>query len=228
MTLWQEWHEEYRRSLKPRELEELADLLFCRPPAFVIAKALKRTPVTPDAVSLFAVLWSLVVSACYWQGHYVASLLGATAYFAWNILDCVDGQLARMRGGGSPIGHIIDEVADVLSTIALWVGIAHHLTVQRPGEHNWWLLSVVTGLVMAIECSVLEGKRHEWMARVLGIRKSVRADLEHVTRVAAGWRAERTHLFGRFVIGFYIGMRWLQHVYLPPSADPVYGTADNT
>jgi phosphatidylglycerophosphate synthase len=229
MSRWQAWYKEYRSSLKPLELEELPDLLVCRPPAFLLAKLLRGTRVTPDGVSLFAALWSLVVAVLYWQGDYRSAVVGGAAYFFWNVLDCADGQLARMKGGGSPIGYVVDEVVDQISTVALWVGLTHHLVVARAGEHNWWVVGGVAGLCMGIECGVLEAKRHQWMERVYGSRKSIGDDLVQVTRIAAGWRAQHSHPFGRFVIRFYQVQRWLQRIYMArvPRQEPSHSPAEN-
>jgi phosphatidylglycerophosphate synthase len=229
MSRWRAWYQEYRGSLKPLELEELPDLLFCRPPAFLLAKLLRGTRVTPDGVSLFAAIWSLVVAALYWQGDHRSAVLGGAAYFFWNVLDCADGQLARMKGGGSPIGYVVDEVVDQISTFALWVGLTHCLVVARAGEHNWWVVGAAAALAMGIECGVLEGQRHEWMARVYGSRKSLVDDLNRLAALAEQWRNERSHPVGRFVIRFHQVQRWLQRIYLPGGvrAEPTYSAAEN-
>ena len=229
MSRWHDWYKQYRATLKPLEMEELGDLVFCRPPAFLLAKALRATPITPDHVSFFAVIWSVVVSYCFWQGSYRYTLMAAAAFYFWNVLDCVDGQLARMKGGGSPIGYIVDEVVDQISTVLLWLGIAGGLAHGRGGEHNWWLMGVVGGVCMGIECSVLEAKCHEWQVRVYGSRKSFRDDLAQVTKLGAEWRREGRHLVGRFVIRFYQVQRWLQGLYLPGTEreEPQYTKQQN-
>jgi phosphatidylglycerophosphate synthase len=207
--------EQYRGTLKPRELEELPDLWFCRPPAFVVAKLLARTRVTPDEVSLVALLWSLVVGYGYWRGDALGLWVGAISYYLWNVLDCVDGQLARMTKQSSPVGYILDEVVDQISTVVLFVGIAGGLSHARPGEHNWWLVTAGIGLLMGIECGVLEAKRHEWQARVYHTRKSASEDLSRAVALAGRWRAAGVNPLGRFVVRFHQVQRWLGTLYLP-------------
>src|SRR5512133_116474 len=133
MSGWGDLVQQYRKTLKPRELEELPDLLFCRPPAFLIAKGLARTVVTPDAVSIFAMFWSVLVAYSYGRGDYAWALVGAATYYFWNVLDCVDGQLARMKKQYSPIGYILDMVVDQVSTVLFFVGMAVGLDAARPG-----------------------------------------------------------------------------------------------
>jgi phosphatidylglycerophosphate synthase len=214
MSLLASLRKEYRATLKPREVEEIHDLVFFRPLGFALAKLLRPTPVTPDGVSLFALFWSLVIGYFYWQGTHLGWLLGSAAYLFWNVLDCTDGQLARMRGGGSPVGFIIDEVVDTLSHGVVFTAIAHGLAVQRPDEYNWWVLAVVAGVAMGMECGFLEAKRHEWMTRVYGARKAFDEELDHVSELARQWKKDRTMPFSRFVVRVYQGQRWLQRRFL--------------
>lgn len=228
MSGWRDLVQQYRKTLKPRELEELPDLLLCRPPAFLLAKLLARTPVTPDAVSIFAMFWSAFVAYGFAQGEYRWGLVAGAAYYLWNVLDCVDGQLARMKKQYSPIGYILDQVVDQVSTVTFFVGMAIGLNRAHPGE-SWLLITAGIGLLMGMECGVLEAKRFEWMARVYGSRKSMAEDLQLAVARAEQWRREGGHLFGRFVVRFYQVQRWLQMLYT--SRDdrelPVFTQAEN-
>lgn len=210
MARLRQWYREFRSTLKPLEMEELFDLLLCRPIAFVIAKPLSRTAVTPDQVSLFALAWSVLVAYLYWQGDYVSIALGALAYLFWNILDCVDGQLARMKKQSSPIGYVLDQAVDWFSTVITFVGLTHAVVARHPGEPWWWAVGFAAMVAMGWECGSLETRRHEWMERVYGTRRSLEDDLQELDGLAAKWRAERSHLLGRGVVRYYHFQRWLQ------------------
>ncbi len=122
MSLWSD----YRRSLKSPDVEEPIDLWVHRPLAFVLARALLPTPVSPDFVTLLSIVFGVAAGGCIYasfHGHFqVAGLL----IFASIVFDCADGQLARMRGTSSVIGRMLDGSADLLTTLAtapatLWV-----------------------------------------------------------------------------------------------------------
>jgi phosphatidylglycerophosphate synthase len=122
----------YWKSLKPRAVEEPIDVWVHRPLAYVLAKALLPTPVSPNLVTCVSIVLGLGSGACFvtaFPGHLrVAGLL----LFASAIVDCADGQLARLRGTSSKFGRMLDGVADlVVSTAtvagAIWVLVTSHL-----------------------------------------------------------------------------------------------------
>jgi phosphatidylglycerophosphate synthase len=191
-------------------MEEIFDLLLCRPLAFIIAKPLSLTRVTPDHVSLFALFWAFVVAYFYWQGDYRSVVIGAMAYLFWNILDCVDGQLARMTKKSSPVGYVLDQAVDWFSAVLTFVGLTHAVVARHPGEPWWWAVGIAAMVAMGWECGVLEQRRHEWMERVYGSRKTIAEDLKKLDGLAAEWRAEGSHPLWRLVVRYYHFQRWLQ------------------
>ena len=50
------WIDEYRSSLKMIEVEELLDLVFYRPLAYLFVKAVYHTNITPNQISLIALI----------------------------------------------------------------------------------------------------------------------------------------------------------------------------
>ena len=141
------WYAEYVASLKAVELEEWLDLVLYRPLAFGVTKVVAPTPITPNQISVASLFFGLLAGWLLWVGSTEAALLAAGSYFVCNVLDCADGQLARLRGKPSPFGYIVDGSIDYLASVAVF-GQAHHLTLQRPGEHNWYLIGTLAGLPM--------------------------------------------------------------------------------
>lgn len=84
-----------------------------RPFAAAVVYVLKDTRITPNQVTLAAFATSLVGAAVIigwtsWLGLIVGALIYQLAY----VLDCVDGQLARVRQIASPVGHLLDFMMD--------------------------------------------------------------------------------------------------------------------
>jgi phosphatidylglycerophosphate synthase len=109
----------YWASLKPREVEETIDVYVHRPIAYVLSRALYPTPISPDAVTALSILagiasaTSLLVDFPY---HLQASGL---LLFLSAVLDCADGQLARMRKTSSIFGRMLDGTADLITVGAV-------------------------------------------------------------------------------------------------------------
>jgi hypothetical protein len=148
----------------------------------------------------------------FWRATPGAALLGGLAYLLGNVLDCADGQLARLQGSASPIGYLVDGAADYVGTFAVFVGMAHSLNLQHPAIVNWWWLVVAAGISMAWQCAFLDEKRQKWQRRVYQRSRDRKEEIDALGRQADQWRAEGKHVAGRALIA---GYRAYQRVWGP-------------
>src|SRR5437660_420590 len=101
------WFTDYKKSLKMVEVEEYFDLFFYRPLAFLLVKTVYRTSITPNQLTITAIIVGLLSGFTFARGpHYWA--LGAVLFALYNIIDCSDGQLARIKKNGTHAGRIVD------------------------------------------------------------------------------------------------------------------------
>lgn len=112
-----------------------------RPLGRVLAALAFHRGLTPDAVTALSAACSFSALAAvalaphtWWLGLLVAFLL-ALGY----ALDSADGQLARLRGGGSPAGEWLDHMVDAGKTVTLHLAVL--VGLYRGGElADGWLL----------------------------------------------------------------------------------------
>ena len=133
------WSEEYKKSLKMREVEEIFDLYIYRPLAFLLVRAVYKTKITPNNITFIAILMGLTAGYFYSLGKPVYFKAGAIFYLAFNILDCSDGQLARLKKNGNHIGRLIDGIGDYIATLAVYIGIAFGF-VSKSGNPYYWFV----------------------------------------------------------------------------------------
>ena len=214
------WLADYRRMLKGPELEEPCDVWLYRPVAFGLVKLLAPTRITPNQVTVFNVLPGLASAAFFWQGTPAACQAGAGLLLATNVLDCVDGMLARVRGAGSATGHILDGLTDYIIQTSVFVALLHGVAA-RDGQ-VWRTLSygVPAGLVYAWWCARVDLLRSEWLARVHGRRRDPRAELAALRLESEQWRREGRRPFDRALVaayGAYLGL-WHRRDAPPPAA----------
>ena len=118
----------------------------------VLAAIAHRAGLTPNAVTGLSALCSAtgiallaLVPPSWWMGVGVAALL-VLGY----ALDSADGQVARLRGGGSPAGewldHMVDAAKIVTLHLALLVGAYRFGTIDR----GPWLLVPVGFAVVSV------------------------------------------------------------------------------
>ena len=144
----------YWQSLKSLDVEEPIDLYVHRPLAYVLARALLPTPVSPNAVTLVSMA----------LGVYAAVLIVSSSphHFQWaalcaflsTVFDCADGQLARMRKTSSVIGRMLDGTADVLGLSSILIAGCYHIYLKYCA--TWWhtLLAIAFCLLVAVLTSI--------------------------------------------------------------------------
>lgn len=117
-----------------------------RPPAAVVVMALRSTPVTPNQVTFLSVaaFAAGVATLVAWRGF--AGLLVAVAITQLSyVLDCADGQLARVKKMASPVGALLDFLMDEIKALLLVAGVSARLYLVT--DEPRWLLLGVAGLV---------------------------------------------------------------------------------
>jgi phosphatidylglycerophosphate synthase len=114
------------------EADGLVDRWFNRPVGRLLSKVLIHTSVTPNQVSVFATLAGLVSAACFALGTPAAFLTGALVLQLSAIIDCVDGDLARVLFKESRIGKWLDIVGDQIVHVAVFVCLGVGLARAGP------------------------------------------------------------------------------------------------
>jgi phosphatidylglycerophosphate synthase len=138
----------YRQSKKKRD--NFWTEWISRPPAAVLVYLLKGTRITPNQVSFLAI--TVAAGGCAtlilwrtWLGLIVAGLLLQLAY----VIDCVDGQLARVKQMASPVGALLDFMLDEVKAFMVIASAAVRLWLQSGPRADRWLLIGIGGLFVA-------------------------------------------------------------------------------
>ncbi len=134
---------------------------FLRPAASVIVRFLKNTPVTANQVTLISAASGIGA------GIFTAAkrpVAGGLLLLLAMILDCSDGQLARLKGQESRLGRILDGAADYTTAIAVHIGIAVYLFEYIYGA---WIWTAAAALSMALHCVLFDYRKQMFLARTV-------------------------------------------------------------
>jgi len=151
---------------KPPEVEGILDRLLIRPGGLLIAGALRSTPVSPNAVSVAAMLAGWATAFYLYQTARIGNdpyftAMAALALYIHSALDSADGQLARWRGESTELGRLIDGISDYLTFAAIYLAIGFGLRAAGgPLAPLAVPLAVATGLCHAVQCAVVEYQRN--------------------------------------------------------------------
>jgi CDP-L-myo-inositol myo-inositolphosphotransferase len=108
-----------------------------RPLSVMVSRHLAKLDITPNQISLFSFLCSLVAAGLFVMGGYISLLIGGVlAQFA-SIIDGCDGEVARLKYQSSDFGGWFDAVLDRYADAFLLFGLTWHLLAR---EANGWVL----------------------------------------------------------------------------------------
>lgn len=160
---------EYQSSLKSIETENIVDRKFYRPIGFYFAKALRGTKVTPNMVTILSIFVGLGGGLCFVHMPYNIwwTLGGILCLVLANIMDCIDGQLARLTGIKSEIGRILDGVAGDIWFACIYICFMIRLYAEHPNVFGSMSLFVI------IIVGIMSGFSHLIQAAVTDYYKTL-------------------------------------------------------
>ncbi len=149
-------------------------------------------PVTPNQVTVFNLIVAFIVGCLFWNGHFV---VGALLTYAAEILDGVDGKLARAKIIFSKLGEYecyVDFLYEHWWYVAIAVGLKH----LGYGNHVWWFWAVLA--VSDIWDNILYTMSEHWYGKSLDLLSPFDASFRKI--------AGRRNIYALiFLVGFLLG-----------------------
>jgi len=156
--------EEYKKSLKHIEAEEPLDLYFYRIISFLFVKIILPFPITPNQISIAALIMGLISAVFYAFGTHEAFLIAAVFYAIYYLFDLSDGQVARLKKNGTRIGRIVDGIADYVTHLSIYIGLG----IGLGNELNTWLLVLATMMSLMAQVILFDFYRSRYLEYSLG------------------------------------------------------------
>ncbi len=101
----------------------LVDAYLNRTCSRLLTRLFLRTPLTPNQITVLSFLIGLLGASCFLLGSYGGSVVGAVLLQFSTVLDCVDGEVARVKMLESPLGEWLDISLDTVVHIAIFLGV---------------------------------------------------------------------------------------------------------
>lgn len=127
-----------------------------------LVRALARTGVTANQVTIAAVLLAAIVGAmvAYGTDRRVLLLL-PIALFARMALNAVDGMLAREHGQMSKLGAVLNELGDVVADAAMYLPLALRPEFSAPSLVLVVLLGILVEMTGVIGVQIGASRRYD-------------------------------------------------------------------
>ena len=120
----------------------------------VLTRLFLRMGVSPNTITLLSMLIGLAAAGCMATGLYEWGIIGALLFQLSVIMDCCDGEVARLTFSESRFGKEFDFLADNVVHIAIFVGIASGAYLHGPWEGTSLPLILGMMTVAANGCSL--------------------------------------------------------------------------
>ena len=196
---------EYLSSLKSIETENFLDRIFYRPIGFQIAKAIKNTGITPNMVTILSIFIGVCAGIVWWFPYNITyAILGILALVIANILDCVDGQLARMTGIKSQVGRILDGFAGDLWFASVYIAFAHRLNMQFSTPYDPWIYIVIILLSAVSHWNQASITDYYKTLHLLFISKDKGKEFEHSDKIIERYKTMKKGI-NKVITWGYIG-----------------------
>jgi phosphatidylglycerophosphate synthase len=203
--------QEYKSSLKLIEVEEVFDLIFYRPLAFLFVKLIYATNITPNQITILSLSFGIAGGIALSFGTTQSILLAAFLFITFNVLDCSDGQLARLKGNGTEFGRILDGMADYMVSTSAYLGIGFGFANHSSNPLLYWLLILVTAASNILHAVLVDFYRNRFIDYTQD-RVSVLDDgLEKFKKEYERLKKEKGNIFKKFIIGAYIKYSSMQN-----------------
>ena len=138
-------NEKFKATLKSSETEDWLDLHVIRPFCYYCAVVFAKLDVHPNTVTI----WSMIIGAAsafffafgsfYYEGAMglTMNIVAIVMLMIADVLDCTDGQLARMTGKKSRLGRILDGLAGFTWFFPIYAAIVYRFYVHHELEFSW-------------------------------------------------------------------------------------------
>jgi phosphatidylglycerophosphate synthase len=100
------------------------DTLFNRRLSRPLSRRLLRLPLTASHVTWLSLVAAALGALSFARGTYLSALLGAVLFQLAAVLDCCDGEVARVKLQESPLGDLLDIALDAAGNVLLFLGMA--------------------------------------------------------------------------------------------------------
>lgn len=118
----------YDRSVKSDVSDELINVYMIRPLAGLLVRLLYNTSITPNQLTVSAIMAGCIASVLYLVSSPMAVILAGLFLTMKDVLDSADGQLARAKQMNSRAGRFLDSIGDFSVNVMVFGAIGYTLT----------------------------------------------------------------------------------------------------
>jgi phosphatidylglycerophosphate synthase len=138
-----------------------------------LTRVLLRVPVSPNTITVVGVLLGMLGGILIGFPGPLALAAAVACVVLSGVLDCSDGELARLRFAESPLGHVLDVTGDTLVHLTVLGGVAARAVREGAVLANGVVVLLVLGALGAFAAISWSERTEERRRRVGGWENAV-------------------------------------------------------
>lgn len=115
------------------QYEGFVDTYFNRAISVLLSRMFLALRFSPNAITLVSTAIGIAAAAAFARGTYAAGIVGALLFQLAAIVDCCDGEVARLTFTESPLGEQLDILTDNVVHMAIFAGLGWGLFAAQGG-----------------------------------------------------------------------------------------------
>jgi hypothetical protein len=167
-------------------------------------KLIYNTNITPNQVSIAAMLFGILSGIFYSFSTYEFFIIAALCFFTCNTLDCVDGQLARLKKNGTKIGRIVDGFIDYVSSISIFLGIGIALSIITGDIIYSWILTAAAAVSKAFQNMFFDHYRNMYLTNVYNKASDVNVEIKEFTDEKERLMTQKGKIIEKLLVNIYL------------------------
>ncbi|MBK9030318.1 MAG: CDP-alcohol phosphatidyltransferase family protein [Myxococcales bacterium] len=181
-----------------KKLDSFLTVYFYRVISKPLTRMFLRTPLSPNMITVLSTALSIVGCVIGTRADWQSHVIGMAMLVAGGIIDCNDGEVARLRLEGSTLGGWLDAIGDDMSRLALILAVGMHIAPRYPDLPIHAITGAVIGatlltlgLIYWYCIFVIKSSNNQDYTNVLGIGPGQGETTQRsIGRVIADWASQ--------------------------------------
>ena len=130
-------------------MDGVVDRFINRKVSGIFTRLFLKVGLSPNMITMVSMVCGLIAAGCFALGFYQFGIIGALLFQLSVVIDCCDGEVARLTFSESSFGQELDIWADNIVHMAIFTGIASGAYLHGPWAGTYLPLLLGTTAVLA-------------------------------------------------------------------------------
>lgn len=205
----------FEATLKSVDTEDPVDLAFYRPVGYHWAQFFHKLGIAPNTVTIISIFVGVLAGVFLYFENIWYNLAGMLLLVCAHLLDCTDGQLARMTGRFSRSGRILDRFSGCAWSMSVYAMLCLRL-MNSGWDLSVFFLALIAGYFHLMQASVVDYYRNFHLLFLKG-KSACECELEdkkqlHLNFKRLSWKNE---FIKKLLLFFYLQYTVSQERFTP-------------